>query len=121
MSKKSKSRRHWKKVLLASLAAFVLLASLVILFNQVIGWATFSLISFWLFLTPATLYFVPRLWVKGFQQLLSSLLAALLFYLMIFVFIYKDYKEQFNTIIFIGLLVSVVSLLFLHFYRRKIR
>ncbi len=109
------------KIIKASLCAVLVL----LLFNRLmawyLGWHTFTLLFFWLFLTPLSLHLVPRIWLKGLTQFGASLLACGLFYLIVFLFIYKDYQAQFNNIMLAGALVSMLSLGLLYLLEKRSR
>ena len=102
------------RTLLASIVAAIVNGGIALLFAKWLGWSSWSLILFWLIITPLVLSIVPRYFVQSYYRLIAALLACLLFYTALFVIIFLDYQSQFNNIMLFGMIISIITILALY-------
>lgn len=87
-------KQHWRKLkgvtILPAILTVVLIA-----FSTLIGWNLFTLILFWIVLTPTLVIYLPKMLSPGKNNWVHSILSMTMFYALMVLMIYEHYASDY--------------------------
>lgn len=79
-------------------------------FSLLIGWNIFTMVLFWLVLTPFLAIYIPKLKSRNTSHLKESLAGLTLFYAAIIFMIYEHYKSDYFQMMIVSYVINVIMI-----------
>lgn len=94
------------------------IAIVLVPFSVLIGWNIFTLVLFWLVITPTLAIYIPTRLSKNTSHLLESLAGLTLFYAVIVFMIYDHYKSDYFQMMMVSYVINLIMIVAINATRR---